>query len=179
MEVRIQKEEEEREGRSRKAECRMTEDKCGMTDVGSGVVETQVAAAPDSAFPIPNSALETVATQAEAPPAPPPPAKKKKSPPISKLTGKPIESPVLQTPEYLRMHGLDPADYGGGRVPLSGRYWMTGPDPQEVLSRDVSKMTVEQYLDHVADLRTMKMLGSYNGELPPEAKFLDQRGGKS
>ena len=101
----------------------------------------------DSAFPIPNSAL---------------PAKRRRSPPISKLTGKPVPTPVLQTPEFLRMHGLDPADYGGGCEVDTTPLWITGAQPREVLSRDVCAMNREEYREYLRDLLSLEAQGFIN-----------------
>jgi len=106
------------------------------------------AASIDSAFPIPSSALAE-------------PAKRVRPPAISKITGRRIEAPALKTPEFLREHGLDPADYGGGRSDDPGPIWITGPDPAEVLSRDVTKMTDDEYAQYLKDIAFMKAYGSY------------------
>ena len=107
-----------------------------------------IPASDHSAFPIPNSAL-------------PRPAKRVRPPAISKITGKRIEAPALKTPEFLRQHGLDPADYGGGRSDDPGPIWITGPDPRDVLLRDVAAMTDEEYAQHLRDVAFLKANGAY------------------
>ena len=120
-------------------------------------------------------AAESAPTQAPpstlAPPpsdlAPPPaakPAKRVRPPAISKLTGKLIEAPALKTPEYLRMHGLDPADYNGGRPDLGGSTWITGADPREVLSRNVGAMNRDEYRQYLRDLINLEQQGVIRDE---------------
>ncbi len=116
----------------------------------------------DSAFPIPNSAFAPPASQSAIrnPQSAIPP--KRRSPPISKLTGKPVPTPVLQTPEFLRMHGLDPADYGGGCEVDTTPLWITGAQPREVLSRDVCAMNREEYREYLRDLLSLEAQGFIN-----------------
>ena len=73
----------------------------------------------------------------------------------------PKSAPALKTPEFLLEHGLDPADYGGGRSDDPTPIWITGPDPEEVLSRDTSRMNAEEYSQHLKDIAFMKAYGSY------------------
>jgi len=89
------------------------------------------------------------------------PAKRVRPPAISKLTGKRIEAPALKTPQYLMRHGLDPEDYGGGCSDDPTPLWITGPDPEEVLCRDVSRMTAEERSQHLRDVAFLKAYGSY------------------
>jgi hypothetical protein len=90
--------------------------------------------------------------------------------PISKLTGKLLDAPKLQSPECLRAHGLDPADYDGGNHFDTTPVWITGPDPAIVLSRNTALMTREELDAHNEDLAIMWMLGSYNSPVQPKSK---------
>jgi hypothetical protein len=94
--------------------------------------------------------------------------------PISKLTGKLLDAPRLQSPECLRAHGLDPADYDGGNHFDTTPVWMTGPDPAIVLSRNTAYMTREELDAHNEDLAIMWMLGSYNSPVQPKSKKAEQ-----
>jgi hypothetical protein len=94
--------------------------------------------------------------------------------PISKLTGKLLDAPRLQSPECLRAHGLDPADYDGGNHFDTTPVWMTGPDPAIVLSRNTDFMTREELDAHNEDLAIMWMLGSYNSPVQPKSKKAEQ-----
>jgi hypothetical protein len=94
--------------------------------------------------------------------------------PISKLTGKLLDAPRLQSPECLRAHGLDPADYDGGNHFDTTPVWMTGPDPAIVLSRNTDFMTREELDAHNEDLAIMWLLGSYNSPVQPKSKKAEQ-----
>ena len=103
-----------------------------------------VAEAPHSALPPPPPVDPALAARKRVPP-----------PPISKITGKRFLAPRQESAETLRLHGLNPDDYGAVPAAVMNDTtprWITGPDPREVLLRDVDAMTDEEYAQHLRDV---------------------------